>query len=194
MVKHVLQYCSLDNVTEDTAVEGEQSPKEGKYSVNLNQYLSFINRNQHQREIDQFLAEIFEAKSEMELPEFVHVNKNVSSEMFCAIMAVLFQYIPCTKSIHRLRKKFKESRTTGRPGSGGNNSTGLASPRHMGQLKKFVDQGGLSPKNQATGEAVSKTFGSLADKVGTKGRKLQLGAKDPLTTTQGTHLNPGLSK
>lgn len=46
MVKHVLQHCNFEGIAEDTTVEGEQSPQEGKYSVNLNQYLSFVNRTQ----------------------------------------------------------------------------------------------------------------------------------------------------
>ena len=42
-IKHVLSYCDLSNLEED--MEGEKSPKEGKYSASMNTYLSFMNRN-----------------------------------------------------------------------------------------------------------------------------------------------------
>lgn len=42
-VKHVLFYCDHSALEED--LEGEKSPKEGKYSASMNTYLSFIHRN-----------------------------------------------------------------------------------------------------------------------------------------------------
>lgn len=98
--------------------------------------------------------------------------------MFCAVMALIFQHIPCTKSIHRLRKKFKENRSR----SGGNQSTGLASPKFIQTLDNFVKQGGHSPRNKLDVDH----FGSLASKVGGKGRQLSFNKNRPLS--------PNLSK
>lgn len=103
----------------------------------------------------------------MNLEEYKEINKTTSSEMFCSLMALLYQNIPCTKAIHRLRKKFKETRSQG---SGGRKSVGLASPKFIKTVQSFVDQGGLSPRNKKDGDY----FGTLANKVGNKGRTLSI--------------------
>jgi len=39
------------------------------------------------------------------------VNKNVSSEMFYSLMAVLHEGLPCATNYFRLKKKFREMRS-----------------------------------------------------------------------------------
>lgn len=75
----------------------------------MNTYLSFMNRNLHLREIDSFLAQIFDNKEFLTFEDYIHLNSKVSSELFCSLMALLYHHIPCTKTIHRLHKKFQEN-------------------------------------------------------------------------------------
>jgi hypothetical protein len=88
------------------------------------------------------LREVFSSKPALNLQDFIHLNKNVSSELYCIVMALLYKDIPCTKTIHRLKKKFNESTSRG----SGSRSPGLASPRIMGGVKEFVNKGGHSPR------------------------------------------------
>ena len=46
-VQFILKHCNFEGLQEDTDVVGDSSPKEGKYSSNLNSYMSFIDRNQY---------------------------------------------------------------------------------------------------------------------------------------------------
>ena len=74
-------------------------------------------------------------------------------------MALLYKEIPCTKTVHRLKRKFDE---TAKPGSG-NASPKLASPKFMSGVAGFVEKGGHSPKGQG-----KKMFSSLGNKVQSK--------------------------
>jgi len=135
-------HCNFEGIQEDTEVSGDSSPKEGKYSSNLNTYMSFINRHNQQREINALLGEVFQKKKHLTLEEYKVLNKNVSSELYCILMALLYNDLPCTKTVHRLKRKFDE---TARPGSG-SASPKLASPKFMPGVIGFVENGGHSPK------------------------------------------------
>lgn len=58
-VRHILMHCSFEGILEDTDVSGDSSPKEGKYSSQLNSYMSFINRHNQQKEINILISEVF---------------------------------------------------------------------------------------------------------------------------------------
>jgi hypothetical protein len=136
-VRHILQFCDLSQLTEqEDDDDGMKSPKEGKFSVKLNNYLSFLHRNHQLREIDSFITQIFEERQFFDVETFVHMNRNVSSEMFCTLMALLYQNMPCTKSIQRLRKKFMDSK--GIATGSASPKTGIASPKNMQNINKIV--------------------------------------------------------
>ena len=74
-------------------------------------------------------------------------------------MALLYKDIPCTKTVHRLKRKYDEA---AKPGSG-NASPKLASPKLMPGVANFVEKGGHSPKPGG-----KKFFSSLGNKVQSK--------------------------
>ena len=80
---------------------------------------------------------MFATKKEYNFNDFMDLNKNKSSELFCVVMALLYKDLPCTKTIHRLRKKFLES--TSAMSGGGSKSPALASPRLMPGVANFVE-------------------------------------------------------
>jgi hypothetical protein len=79
---------------------------------------------------------VFATKKEYNFNDFMDLNKNKSSELFCVVMALLYKDLPCTKTIHRLRKKFLESTSAM---SSGSRSPTLASPRLMPGVANFVE-------------------------------------------------------
>ena len=44
----------------------------------------------------------------MNFQQYDFINRNVSSEMFYSLMAILHEKLPCATNFFRLRKKFKE--------------------------------------------------------------------------------------
>jgi hypothetical protein len=43
----------------------------------------------------------------MNYSQYENINKNVSSEMFYSLMAVLHEKLPCSKNYYRLRENFR---------------------------------------------------------------------------------------
>ena len=46
-------------------------------------------------------------KKVMNYSQYENINKNVSSEMFYSLMAVLHEKLPCAKNYYRLRENFR---------------------------------------------------------------------------------------
>ena len=89
-------------------------------------------------------------QTHMSFNAFEYINKNVSSEMFYSLMAVLHEKLPCATNYFRLRKKFKDLHKTESP------IRTLASPRMIRGLsipknknsntKDRRSEGGRTPK------------------------------------------------
>lgn len=105
-----------------------QRQKEGLYQDEEGRNLGYHDRERDQEEIKQFLESIFShGNSEhspvklngfqqlspglqgrrMNFSQYDNVNKNVSSEMFYSLMAVLHEKLPCAKNFYRLRNNFR---------------------------------------------------------------------------------------
>ena len=48
------------------------------------------------KEISAFIHQIFSKKEEIDLEQYMHINKEISSELFCSIISCLHHYQPCT--------------------------------------------------------------------------------------------------
>jgi hypothetical protein len=105
--------------------------------------MSFINRHNQQKEINTLIGEVFFKRKVLTLEDYKALNKNTSSELYCILMALLYNDLPCTKTVHRLKRKFDENT---RPGSG-SASPKLASPKFMTGVIGFAEKGGHSPKS-----------------------------------------------
>jgi len=45
----------------------------------------------------------------MNFETYAYINKEVSSEMFYSLMAILHERLPCARNFYRLRKNFREN-------------------------------------------------------------------------------------
>jgi len=77
---------------------------EGMYN---SQRLNFQTRQEDQDEINNFLDQVFGSNQSINYKEYAAINNNVSSEMFCSIMRVLHDNLPCTKNYFMQRRKFR---------------------------------------------------------------------------------------
>ena len=66
---------------------------EGLYN---SRQLSFQRRQADQEEINKFIDQIFASKNLITLKDYQQINLDVSSEMFCSLMRVLHDHLPCT--------------------------------------------------------------------------------------------------
>ena len=50
---------------------------------------------------------VFGSKNMISFDEYLHFNKDVSSEMFYSIMGVLHERLPCAQNFFRLKKIYR---------------------------------------------------------------------------------------
>lgn len=90
-VHRLLSFVDLEGMAKEAGNEAS----EGKYT----KIQTFHSRSQHQREIKIFINQVFENKEFLTLEDYIKINKQVSSEMFCSVMSCLHYYLPCTTTI-----------------------------------------------------------------------------------------------
>jgi hypothetical protein len=87
--------------------------REGLYDQEEGKAIEHKDRLADQEEIKGFLIKVFSAKSELSFEDYVHFNKQVSSEMFFSIMSVLHERLPCAPNFFRLKKIFRSKISLG---------------------------------------------------------------------------------
>ena len=60
-----------------------------------------------QEEIKNFIAKIFQGRSEISFDQYMEINKKVSSELFCSLMSTLHERLPCSQNFFRLKKIYR---------------------------------------------------------------------------------------
>jgi hypothetical protein len=69
--------------------------KEGLYEDDEGKSFQYKDRITEQEEIKHLINEVFQGKEELSFNEYLEYNCQVSSEMFCSIMSVLHERLPC---------------------------------------------------------------------------------------------------
>lgn len=131
--------------------------KEGLYQEEEGKNINYKDRMCDQEEIKAFTDNIFRnglggcSATHMSYKAFEHINKNVSSEMFYSLMAILHEKLPCATNYFRLRKNFKDAhknesspiRTLASPKM----IRGLSIPKtQRSNRKDQMSEGGRTPK------------------------------------------------
>jgi len=120
---------------------------------------------------------MFEDQELMDLKTYSHINKEISSEMFCSVMTCFHHYLPCTGVVMQLKNAFKSH----------NQSTGgqalnspmlhIASPLMMNSVAKYV----ASPQSAAAYKDKETNLKNIAqvqnkiDKWKTQNKPVKLG-------------------
>ena len=50
---------------------------------------------------------VFNTKKEINYDDYQKINKEVSSEMFYSLMAILHEKLPCSQNVFRLKKMYR---------------------------------------------------------------------------------------
>ena len=99
------------NIGFSSAVEQVTSPKysnkEGLYDQEEGKNMEYKDRVLEQDEIKNFIAKVFAGRNEISFEQYLDINTRVSSEMFCSIMCMLHERLPCAQNIFRLKKIFR---------------------------------------------------------------------------------------
>ena len=66
---------------------------EGIYTAN--QTMNEEQRTHEQREIKSFVTQAFQEVSRFTIEQFLEFNSQISSEMFCSVMSILQERLPC---------------------------------------------------------------------------------------------------
>jgi len=82
--------------------------EEGSYTKEGGGYENFEARIQSQKEIFEYLTEIFKkhGKAQMNLDEFTKLNTDETSESFLSIMILLHDKLPCSDNFFRYFKNY----------------------------------------------------------------------------------------
>lgn len=113
-VSLLLAYSELSLLMIDQSLRAGNSPKEGKYSNRVNTYLSYVTRVNQQKEIADFASKLFQNNVELDRESYIRLNQEESSEMFCAVMAILHENIPCTETINILKDQYAKDSEEGK--------------------------------------------------------------------------------
>lgn len=93
---------------------------------------SFKQRRSDQEELNRFLDSVFDGKTQLNFEQYMQVNQEVSSEMFCSIMRVLHDNLPCTKNYFIQKKRYKNLlKRNSREGSTSPAVRKIASPKFV---------------------------------------------------------------
>lgn len=70
----------------------------------MGRHLNAKQRDSNTKQINQFIDCVFtDHKTELSLASFIQINTNVSSELFCAVISVLEERLPCSEYYFRER-------------------------------------------------------------------------------------------
>ncbi len=73
--------------------------------------ITFAERLSFQEKVLTLIDSIFEQKSVMSLKDFLHLAKNINSDLVIGVLQVIHQGLPCTPTILRLRDLFIKERS-----------------------------------------------------------------------------------
>ena len=95
----ILSYVPFRNGTigpaECTFSSYLKSEKEGLYLPDDGRNMNYSDRVAEQKDIKQFLEKVFKNRQSLSYRDYEHFNKNVSSEMFFSLMAIIHERLPC---------------------------------------------------------------------------------------------------
>mmetsp|Transcript_3533 Transcript_3533/g.2568 ORF Transcript_3533/g.2568 Transcript_3533/m.2568 type:complete len:162 (-) Transcript_3533:564-1049(-) len=120
----------LSHVPIEQISKSQQVTEEGSYTKEGGGFENFQARIQSQKEIYEYLSEIFTRlkKQQINLDEFTKLNTEETSETFLSIMILLHDRLPCSENFFRYFKnydRYMEERSKNQParkdssGSGG---------------------------------------------------------------------------
>jgi hypothetical protein len=89
---------------------------------------------------------MFVMREQINLLDYMTINKEVTSELFCAAMSLVHQNIPCAKSVNTLKKNFTKRQQRERinidiiSNHSSRSASPLASPKYMSSLKNKIGE------------------------------------------------------
>ena len=149
-VRIVLSYIpfkkgSMSDVSGSNKGTPSSSNREGLYKDGENT-TEYKERMDQQGEIKNFMDQVFGTKKELNFEDFLNINKNISSEMFYSLMAILHEKLPCSQNVFRLKKMYR-MRIQTQIGKSQSPARSIASPGLIRGLSKLGSKDCLSPLN-----------------------------------------------
>ena len=81
--------------------------REGLYEEEEGKDIEYKHRVQGQEEIKNFVNKVFTTRTALNYDQYADLNLKVSSEMFCSLMSILHERLPCAPNFFRLKKIFR---------------------------------------------------------------------------------------
>ncbi len=101
-VRLILSHIPIVNtIKTKTSQEGTFTQEGGGNQV-------FMDRVQTQEEISLLIANVFVDKKRLNYDDYVHVNQELSSEMFLSIISLLQTNLPCSVNFYRYKNNYEK--------------------------------------------------------------------------------------
>lgn len=110
-VRYILNHCNFSSLLSSTeeekiGTESPNSPKEGLFTRGIETYTTYLHRFTARQEISELVDKVMPKRKTLNLREFTHQNKEVCSDMFCAVMAYIHSSLPLTGAVSKMRQQF----------------------------------------------------------------------------------------
>lgn len=86
----------------------KQPLQEGKFTRDGGGNQVFIDRIQTQEEISLLIPNVFGQKERINFEDYVHINQEISSEMFLSILSLLQTNLPCSVNFYRYKNNYEK--------------------------------------------------------------------------------------
>lgn len=132
-VRLILSHIPIINQFEGKALaEGSFTQSGGGNQV-------YMDRVQTQEEITHLISNVFGDKKRINYEDYVHINQEVSSEMFLSILTLLQTNLPCSVNYYRYKNNYEKYLGEEKKTDEKEQVKTIASPVLMSKLKSVSD-------------------------------------------------------